>query len=41
MSEFDASTFLLWSVLTGIIVGVTGFSYRSYLRRRKNDVPSS
>ncbi|HET9009027.1 MAG TPA: hypothetical protein VFN17_02775 [Nitrosarchaeum sp.] len=33
--------FVLWSVITAMIMGITGFSYKSYIGRRKNEIPSS
>ena len=32
MDEFDSSSFIIWSVITGIIMLVTGLSYRRFLK---------
>lgn len=39
--ESDLASFVLWSVLTAIVMGITGFSYKSYSRRIKNEITSS
>lgn len=41
MAEFELIPFIVWSLLTGIILTVSGFSYRSYLRKKKNETPTS
>jgi len=41
MAEFDIASFVLWSVITTIIMGITGFSYNSYTKRRKNEITPS
>ncbi|MFZ8937705.1 MAG: hypothetical protein ACO2Y5_05575 [Nitrosopumilaceae archaeon] len=41
MEESNIVSFVAWSVITAIIVGVTGLSYRAYLRRNKNANPTS
>ncbi len=41
MAEPEVSAFIIWTVVTAIIMGVTGLSYRKYLRRRKNEISSS
>jgi len=37
MGESDVVYFIMWSAITAIIMGITGFSYRSFIRRRKNE----
>ena len=39
MDEFDSSSFIIWSVITGIVMLVTGISYRRFLKL-KNDTTS-
>lgn len=41
MEEYNVVSFALWSVITAIIMGVVGFSYKSYLRRNKNETSAS
>ena len=41
MAESDLTSFVFWSILTVIVMGVTGFSYKSYARRRKNEITPS
>ncbi len=41
MAEYDIASFVLWSVITVIIMGITGLSYKSYNRRRKNEITPS
>ncbi|WP_256438668.1 hypothetical protein [Nitrosopumilus sp. K4] len=41
MAELEISSFLIWSVITAVIMGVTGISYRLYLRRKNNEISSS
>jgi hypothetical protein len=41
MAESDIASFVLWSVITVIIMGITGFSYKSYTNRRKKEITSS
>jgi len=33
MSEFDLTSFLMWSIITGISMLIFGFSYRRYLKK--------
>ena len=33
MGEYDAVSFMLWSLVTAILMGTAAFSYRAYLRR--------
>jgi hypothetical protein len=39
MDDAEIGSFLMWSVITGIIMLVTGFSYRAY--SKKNKISSS
>jgi hypothetical protein len=41
MEEYNVVSFALWSVVTAIIMGVVGFSYKAYLRRNKNETSAS
>jgi len=41
MAESDVALFIFWSIVTVTIMGITGFSYRSYIRKRKNEHPTS
>jgi len=35
MFEFDLLSFTMWGLITGIVMLVTGLSYRRYLKRNK------
>ncbi|PJB98018.1 MAG: hypothetical protein CO079_04265 [Nitrosopumilales archaeon CG_4_9_14_0_8_um_filter_34_10] len=35
MAESDVASFVFWSVITAIVMGVTGVAYKSYIMRRK------
>ncbi len=41
MDESEISSFVMWSVVTGIVMIVTGLSYRVYLRKRNHEISSS
>ncbi|WP_297472590.1 hypothetical protein [Nitrosopumilus sp.] len=41
MDESQIASFVMWSVITGIIMTITGLSYRAYLRAKKNEISSS
>ncbi|MDX1441760.1 MAG: hypothetical protein R3237_04820 [Nitrosopumilaceae archaeon] len=41
MEESSVLSFALWAIITAIIMGVTGASYRAFMRRRKNEASSS
>ncbi|KFM18991.1 hypothetical protein AAA799P11_00843 [Marine Group I thaumarchaeote SCGC AAA799-P11] len=41
MDESQISSFVMWSVVTGIIMIVTGLSYRAYLRKKNHEISSS
>ncbi|MFB5633525.1 MAG: hypothetical protein ACE5SV_01550 [Candidatus Nitrosomaritimum aestuariumsis] len=41
MEESNIVSFIAWSVITAIIMGIAGLSYRAYLRRNKNANPPS
>ncbi|CAD6515068.1 conserved hypothetical protein [metagenome] len=41
MAESDIISFAFWALLTLGIMGVTGLSYRSYNRKRKNELSPS
>ncbi|MGD2106176.1 MAG: hypothetical protein PVH93_01075 [Nitrosopumilaceae archaeon] len=41
MDDSNIVSFVAWSVITGIIMGVAGLSYRAYLRRHKNETSAS
>ena len=38
MVEHEISSFIFWSVVTGIIIGISGLSYRVYLGRKNNEI---
>ncbi len=40
MAESDFIPFAFWSAVTGILIIITGLSYMTFLRRRKNETPS-
>ncbi|MGB0855585.1 MAG: hypothetical protein ACPGQP_00945 [Nitrosopumilus sp.] len=40
MDESMISSFLMWSLVTGIVMVITGLSYRAYLKK-KNHIMSS
>ena len=40
MDESEISSFVMWSAVTGIIMLVTGLTYRAYLRKR-HEISSS
>jgi len=35
MDESELGSFFMWSAITGIIILVTGFSYRAYSKKNK------
>ncbi|MEE8180646.1 MAG: hypothetical protein V3T67_02270 [Nitrosopumilaceae archaeon] len=37
MTESYLIPFAFWSAITGILIVISGLSYRTYLRRRKNE----
>ena len=39
MQESVISSFLLWSVVTGIVMIVTGLSYRVYMKKKNQGTP--
>ncbi|MEE8180919.1 MAG: hypothetical protein V3T67_03665 [Nitrosopumilaceae archaeon] len=41
MDESEISSFVMWSVVTGIIMIITGLSYRVYLRKKNHEISSS
>ncbi|WP_274377696.1 hypothetical protein [Nitrosopumilus maritimus] len=41
MDESEISSFVMWSVVTGIIMLVTGLSYRAYVRKNNHEISSS
>jgi heme/copper-type cytochrome/quinol oxidase subunit 2 len=40
MAEFDFAVFGVWSVITAVVIVITGVAYRSY-RRKQNEASSS
>jgi len=40
MVESDVAPFVFWVAITGILMAISGLSYRIYLRRRKNETSS-
>ncbi|WP_280924473.1 hypothetical protein [Nitrosopumilus ureiphilus] len=41
MDESQISSFVMWSAITGIIMVITGLSYRAYLRTKNDEISSS
>jgi len=41
MDESEIASFLMWSVVTGIVMIITGLSYRVYLRKNNHEISSS
>ncbi|AJW71198.1 hypothetical protein [Nitrosopumilus adriaticus] len=41
MDESQISSFVMWSVITGVVMVITGLSYRAYLRTKNNEIPPS
>ncbi|MCS5527950.1 MAG: hypothetical protein NZ747_01590 [Nitrosopumilus sp.] len=36
MSELDLTSFTMWGLITGIVMLVTGLSYRRYLKKNNS-----
>jgi len=41
MAEFDLIPFVVWSAITGILIIISGLSYRVFLRRKKIEASSA
>ncbi len=41
MEESEIVSFLMWSVVTGTVMIITGLSYRAYLRKKNHEISSS
>ena len=41
MDESTISSFAMWAGVTAIVMLVTGFTYRAYLRKRNHEISSS
>ncbi|MFQ5475548.1 MAG: hypothetical protein ACE5DT_00780 [Nitrosopumilus sp.] len=41
MEEPEISSFVMWSIVTGIIMIVTGLTYRAYVRKKNHEISSS
>ncbi|WP_255348576.1 MULTISPECIES: hypothetical protein [Nitrosopumilus] len=41
MDESQISSFVMWSAVTGIIMLVTGLSYRAYVGKKNREISSS
>jgi hypothetical protein len=41
MDESQITSFVMWSVVTGIIMLVTGLSYRTYLKKKSHTISPS
>lgn len=41
MDESEISSFVMWSAITGIIMLVTGLSYRTFQRKKNHEISSS
>ena len=40
MADSGFIPLVMWSIITGILILVSGLSYKAYLRRRKDETPS-
>jgi len=38
MEEIEIISFVMWSVVTGIVMLVSGFSYDVYLKKKKRQI---
>jgi len=41
MDESELLSFVMWSAITGIVMMVTGLSYKAYLGKKNNEISSS
>ena len=41
MAELEIASFAFWSVITAVIMAITGFSYKRFIGKRKNEISSS
>jgi len=41
VDESQMTSFVMWSIVTGIIMLVTGLSYRIYLKKKRHTISSS
>ncbi|MEO2265417.1 MAG: hypothetical protein ABGW49_06000 [Nitrosopumilus sp.] len=41
MEDSQIVSFAMWSIVTGIIMLVSGFGYRAYLKKKSNSISSS
>ena len=41
MDESEISSFVMWSAVTGIVMLITGVSYRVYQRGKNREISSS
>jgi hypothetical protein len=41
MDESELLSFIMWSAVTGIVMIVTGLSYKAYLGKKNDDISSS
>jgi len=37
MAENELTSFVVWSIITAVIMSASGLTYRAYLRRKKNE----
>lgn len=37
MDESGVGSFMIWSLVTAILMGIAAFSYKAYLRRRNDE----
>ena len=40
MTESDLASFAVWSAITIVLIAVSGYSYRAFLRRKNDETPS-
>ncbi|MGI9565492.1 MAG: hypothetical protein ACR2LL_00570 [Nitrosopumilus sp.] len=41
MDESAVSSFFMWSIVTAIVMTITGLTYRAYLKKKNHEVPST
>jgi len=41
VEETEITSFVIWSVITGIVMVVTGLSYTAFLKRKTSDISST
>ena len=41
MDESQISSFVMWSIVTGVLMVITGLSYGVFIKKKKNKISSS